>query len=331
MDVINSQQIAACYYPTQTVLLDDNPSFLQMFDFEHGQSVRHRGFTSPLQALQFMSKQPTLSQVLADCMHGQTEALLDDQLLMQVVDINLSPLRQHVQDTQRYDAVSVVLVDYAMPSMNGVEFCQQLLSHPSKKILVTGQADLDVAIKAFNDGVIDRFISKDDLDFAHKIRTMVADLKQAYFIDCSHHLMQNVTTNIVSCLKNKNFIEFLQVIFRRQNVTEYYLVDANGSLLLRNQSGQYDWLILKSEPEMHGYFEVARDNEVEQSVVTALEQRSAMPMMISEQVWDTPVEEWLSLMVAANKVPAVPGYYYALVSDEKLRQRAQSDVVGCAL
>lgn len=331
MDVINSQQIAACYYPTQAVLLDDHPPFLETFDFEHGQFIRHQGFTSPLQALQFISQQPTLSQVLADCLHGQTEALLDDKLLMQIVDINLSPLRQHVQDMQRYDAVSVVLVDYAMPSMNGVEFCQQLKDHPSKKILVTGQADLEVAIKAFNDGVIDRFITKGDFDFAHRIRTMVADLKLAYFVDCSHHLIQNVTTNVISCLKNKNFIEFLQIIFRRQNVTEYYLADANGSLLLRNQSGQYSWLILKSEPEMHGYFEVARDNEAELSVITALEQRSAMPMVISEQIWDTPVDEWQSLMVATNKVPAVPGYYYALVSDDQLRQRTHSNVAECVL
>jgi CheY-like chemotaxis protein len=67
-----------------------------------------------------------------------------------------------INNPNRFSLPSVLVVDYAMPSIDGLEFCQELADIPIKKILLTGVADEKIATNAFNDGLIDRFIRKSD-------------------------------------------------------------------------------------------------------------------------------------------------------------------------
>ena len=47
-----------------------------------------------------------------------------------------------------------------MPDINGIEFCQNLKDKKVFKIMLTAEADSNIAIKAFNDGLINKFILK---------------------------------------------------------------------------------------------------------------------------------------------------------------------------
>ncbi|MFO7707940.1 MAG: SpoIIE family protein phosphatase [Desulfobacterales bacterium] len=57
---------------------------------------------------------------------------------------------------------AVVVTDYCMPEMNGIEFLSQVrrISPDSVRILLTGSADLEAAIQAVNQGNIFRFLTK---------------------------------------------------------------------------------------------------------------------------------------------------------------------------
>jgi response regulator RpfG family c-di-GMP phosphodiesterase len=57
---------------------------------------------------------------------------------------------------------AVVISDMQMPSMNGIEFLSQVrsISPNTVRIMLTGNANLDVAIDAVNDGNIFRFLNK---------------------------------------------------------------------------------------------------------------------------------------------------------------------------
>jgi CheY-like chemotaxis protein len=46
----------------------------------------------------------------------------------------------------------VLVVDYSMPQMNGVEVCEALRHLPCKKILFTGAADEKVAVERLQSG-----------------------------------------------------------------------------------------------------------------------------------------------------------------------------------
>ena len=57
---------------------------------------------------------------------------------------------------------AVVISDYAMPEMNGVEFLQQAhhFAPDAVKVMLTGVPNLDLAISALHEGHIYRFLSK---------------------------------------------------------------------------------------------------------------------------------------------------------------------------
>ena len=58
--------------------------------------------------------------------------------------------------------VSVVVADYRMPEMNGVEFLSKVreMSPNTVRFMLTGQADMEAVIKVINEGRIFRFLTK---------------------------------------------------------------------------------------------------------------------------------------------------------------------------
>ncbi|MEJ2038213.1 MAG: response regulator [Desulfosarcinaceae bacterium] len=70
--------------------------------------------------------------------------------------------------------VDLVVSDYSMPRMNGVEFLQKVKSrHPNTiTIMLTGNKEIDVAVQAINDAGVYKFILKpwDDEDLKVTLR-----------------------------------------------------------------------------------------------------------------------------------------------------------------
>jgi signal transduction histidine kinase len=60
------------------------------------------------------------------------------------------------------DKVQLVISDYRMPEMNGVEFLKQVrvICPDAIRIILTGYADLDIALSAINEGYVYKFITK---------------------------------------------------------------------------------------------------------------------------------------------------------------------------
>jgi response regulator RpfG family c-di-GMP phosphodiesterase len=62
------------------------------------------------------------------------------------------------------DVLALVLADHRLPGTSGVDFLVELhedpASAPARKVLVTGQADLEDTVKAVNRASLDRYIAK---------------------------------------------------------------------------------------------------------------------------------------------------------------------------
>jgi CheY-like chemotaxis protein len=57
------------------------------------------------------------------------------------VALDLERIYRIAEQRQRFATPSVLVVDYSMPQMNGLEFCAAVAHLPCKKILFTGAAD----------------------------------------------------------------------------------------------------------------------------------------------------------------------------------------------
>ena len=90
-----------------------------------------------------------------------------------------------IYDKKRFDHVAILVVDYEMPDINGIEFCQKLKERKIFRIMLTAEADKDTAIKAFNNGLIDKFILKTNEELYLEITFAVQELTQRYFKEIS--------------------------------------------------------------------------------------------------------------------------------------------------
>lgn len=70
--------------------------------------------------------------------------------------------REGLQILSESEEIAVVISDYRMPEMNGIEFLETVAKkYPeSMRIMITGHADLQLAIDAVNKGNIFRFLTK---------------------------------------------------------------------------------------------------------------------------------------------------------------------------
>ncbi len=98
--------------------------------------------------------------------------IVDDELLTRKALLrNLEPLgaplaacadgAQALAWLQHHRA-AVIIADYSLPGMNGLEFLRQAcrLQPDSARLMLTGTADLDVAWRAIEENLIERYISK---------------------------------------------------------------------------------------------------------------------------------------------------------------------------
>ena len=131
-----------------------------------------------------------------------------------------------IYDKKRFDNVAVLVVDYEMPDINGIEFCQKLKKRKIFKIMLTAEADKDTAIKAFNNGLIDKFILKTSEDLYSEITFAVQELTQRYFKELSPN---GHSSSINALFNNESYLQLFAKVVSQVQPVEYYLVDNSGS------------------------------------------------------------------------------------------------------
>jgi len=183
------------------------------------------------------------------------------------VDIDIRAISKIVYDANRFDEIPVVVVDYSMPGKDGLEVALWLRKHyPAIKILMlTGEADNVIAVKAFNDGIIDKFIGKDIDNFKDVINKAIRDLIYKYFLDLSRTVIDGFTKgadhSIITWLDDSKFLEIFCEFFEKNNIVEYYLIDDCGSFMLLTDEGKPSWLICKNKEDMRAAFELAEASD----------------------------------------------------------------------
>jgi DNA-binding NtrC family response regulator len=112
---------------------------------------------------------------------------------------------------------AVVISDQCMPEMQGTEFLKQVeYRHPDcVRIILTGQADLDAAMEAINEGHVFRFIQKpwdnDDL------KTQVgAALEHRESIQCLRTMVDSLVDEVMDNEKSRQSMRKLAAAVSRE-------------------------------------------------------------------------------------------------------------------
>lgn len=151
--------------------------------------------------------------------------------------MDLCSFQSIADDPKRFDVISSVISDYEMPNMNGLELCEQI-KNPIEKILLTGVADERIAINAFNQKLIHKYINKRDLVDVSKLDVAVENGKRDYFnriTEFHQHLILHDERE--TTLIDPVFIEFFWQTRAKLKAVEHYLLDPIGCFLFVNSCG----------------------------------------------------------------------------------------------
>lgn len=313
-------QFSCCYYPTRVLLLDDNKVFLDSLALglsNHQQTVQ---FVKPTEAAAFLKEQEA-KQLKADKWFSHFhdfEIQSRDMVAHTATDVETFSIHKEIYNPHRFDEVSVMVVDYAMPKQNGIEFCRQFKDSPVKKILITGNATLETAIEAFNEGVIDKFLVKAQGEgFFETLKEEIILLQNAYFNDFSAAVMNQFLAIENSPFKDEKFCAQYKELLQGVKSKEYYMIDHNGSLLVLDEKAQPSWLFIKTEEELTNDLDAAKYAEgSSKDIIKKLQQRSHMVYLFTQKDYETSPRDWDKYLHLAQILHGSKGKYYYVHIDQ---------------
>lgn len=177
---MTENQYPCLFYPTTVVFVDDNHRFIDelLFNIDLNSNVS-KTFSQAEKALAWFLDS-ALAADIDECFSSVIEQD-EHQPAKSNVSLDLTCLNSLINNRQNIHHPSVLVIDYDMPGMTGIELCKKIKNHPVKKVLITGQADHKIAVDAFNQGLIDRFILKGSDDFYSDLQSVIDDVNYVVF------------------------------------------------------------------------------------------------------------------------------------------------------
>ena len=148
--------IPVCLFPTKVLVIDDDASSLKNLGLNlDDTSFSYKFYDKPQEALTFLTKiyEP-------DSFEKRLVLQPDDRKWQHaMLEVNIYDLMKEVYNPNRFEQISTLIVDFEMPGMNGLEVCEKITDPSIQKILLTGEGDENLAVQAFNRGLIHRYLS----------------------------------------------------------------------------------------------------------------------------------------------------------------------------
>ena len=263
--------INICNFPTQVVAVDDNESFLQSLELVIDRNNNtYNSFSNPFEAIKY------LEQVLNDLNFLKDAISINiDEYDLLSVDLNINNLYKEIYSAERFSRVSLLITDFDMPGLTGLDLCQKLNNCYIYRILLTGIADESTAINAFNNGLIEQFMRK-SLSIVDSLENLITKSQEEYFnyISKNYSDLFNSNNKSLDILKNHTFIDLFNRIIKEENITEHYLLDSLGSFLMLNNSGEVSALYLTNLKQHEEIYNFAKHEDCPNDILEDLKKNN---------------------------------------------------------
>jgi CheY-like chemotaxis protein len=312
---MKSYAIQPFHFPTTVAFVDDSLQFLSNLSLQLDSRLAFRLFHSPFSALIELngasSVPPMVERFFSIYRHRG-----DTSYARHVIDLSLDMIHREVHNERRFEQVSVVVVDYDMPEIDGLEFCRSIKNPAIKKIMLTGKADEQIAVRAFNERIIDRFIRKQDVDVMSLLNRTIAELQQEHFQQIEHMLSDALAVGSHMFLRDPGFAQRFEEIRESLGIVEHYLSCAPDGILMLNMTGTAYLLIVQTEQMMQGHYEIAFEQEAPEELLEQLRSGRSLPYFWKTAGNYSPIyEDWQPCLHPATEFKGQDWYLYTLVKN----------------
>jgi len=301
------------FHPTTICLVDDNEAFLRSLSLEMPEDLAFRGFTDPQDALELVNRPVKLAPLVDRCFTLERRPETDP-----VIHLDLGIIEQEINHRERFERVSVVLVDYAMPSINGLQFCAAVTDPYVRKAMLTGVADEKLAVEAFNAGLIHRFIPKHTATAVDKLLAFIRELQMAYFNQYTARLQIALALDPPRFLVDPAIAARVQRLMAEEDLVEYYLVTDPGGFLMLRANGTVVRLVILNAAEQQAQVALARQHGAPPKVRQGLENGRLLALLAGESPADYFGSEtfpWRESVAPAEHITGVETWHLAVFRD----------------
>ena len=301
------------FYKTSLLWVDDDELLLQAASDQYGRSYNIKIFDNPNVCLDFFQQyQSLLSKQFF--LRGYKELDDYDSINHMPIDFNIQALAHLHTNPNRHNEISVMVVDYQMPNLNGLTLCERINSFPIKKILLTGEVDDNEAVKGFNEGIINRFLRKDDLMLPEKLDLYFKALTKQYFCEQTAALLSYLEVDRKLPLTDPVFIHFFDKWCSTHNICEYYLIDKNGSFLTINERKEIKYFIVHTDASLDFFTSMNDDEDGVVYFTDAVKKREKIPFFgINKEPWRFKPQEWSPFFYSPQIIVGREKYYWSIV------------------
>ncbi len=252
------------YHPTTVCFIDDNDSFLRSLTFDLPKDWSYLSFLTPEEALETINTPHPSTPLVERCFS------LNNERDRSLVNFNVNALEQEIKQPDRFARLSVLMIDFSMPTMSGLKFCEHVHDTDIKKALLTGVADENTAVAAFNQGLIDRYIPKSSLATMNQVIPHIEELQEEYFTQFTKRLHLGLTGAPPGFLKDHAVYDYVHEVIALNEIVEYYFVnDPTGYLMLQSDGGIMR-LVIQNLEELNAQIAMATRQGAPTSVLNKL-------------------------------------------------------------
>ncbi|MCW8194897.1 response regulator [Proteobacteria bacterium 005FR1] len=264
---MHKPEISLFHHPTTTVFVDDSEEFLYSIALGVDR-LPYRSFCNPSQGLDYVNRF-TAAYDVPRRDHPPSPSASVSKLFAQV--------ERKLNDHSRFAEPSVLVVDYSMPSMNGLDLCSQITNPNVKKVLLTGVADEKIAIDALNTELIDFYISKSETSLSHRLRNIISHLETRYFQDLFGWSRDSEVRGVLPHLYDPAFADFFEDTLENLEIVEHYPLSHPTGFCLINSYGAMHHLIMYSAEELTALLAQADFSELSDKLRDSVERRQLIP------------------------------------------------------
>ena len=206
-------------FPLNVMIVDDDIDFLNL--------------------LQQQFKDKTVINNI-DPINISTKYFLEEKFIG-VQDLNYNNIEVFVKNCKNYHGVLVA--DYNMPTINGIELLTKYSNSNLIKILLTNIYTANDAINALNKKLINHYLPKEK---ASIIAEVIREQQNILFSDMSKNITNCLESNDLNFLYDKVYINIFNNICKQYNIKKYYIINNYGNYYMENDTQKFIFSIYNS-------------------------------------------------------------------------------------
>lgn len=248
--------------PGGVVFLDDDRDYLEMLAEVMPMDWYVRLFVRPAACIALLQQERQRSE---SDIWAQREIINRWREGASLIPLILQYWRE--DGSNRLSLIRVCVVDYAMPAMSGLRVLDEVSEWSGQRILLTGRADEQLAISAFNRRLIEQFIPKQTPDIGRRLSSVIES--QRRLADERYQQIWRATLSREQhmLLSDPLIAQALEQLALSQEWVEHVVIGAPFGILALNGQGAASWLQLEPSANLPELAELAESQGADTALV----------------------------------------------------------------